>query len=296
MFSVLILTRNEQHDLPGCLAALAWCDDVVVYDSYSTDDTEAIARAHGARFVRRPNQDLSISFGGDEGFHRTWGLREINFRYSWCLVLDADERLSTGAYEEIVLLLSSEKTLTNSTELEPPLAYQLRRRDFFQGRHLQHVQATPWYIRLFRPEFVHYERLINPITVVKGRVASLQGFIDHYPFSKGLSHWISRHNTYSTLEAHQFCLESSSSGPSNFPLALFSPDFHIRRAHQKRLFMQLPARPLFKFLLLYVFKLGFLDGAPGFTYAILQSIYEYFIVLKVLEFQCSQRSEASPRF
>lgn len=285
MLSVLILTRNEQHDLPGCLASLRWCDDVVVYDSHSTDDTEAISRAHGARFVQRPNQDLSISFGGDEGFHRTWALRQIVFRHSWLLVLDADERLSIEAYEEIVELLSSDKAFNHSAGFDPPVAYQLRRRDFFQGRHLKHVQATPWYIRLFRPEYVHYERLINPITVVNGRVASLQGFIDHYPFSKGLSHWIARHNTYSTLEAREFSSASLASCSFRFSLALFSRDFHLRRAHQKQLFMKLPARPLLKFLLLYVFKLGFLDRAPGFTYALLQGIYEYFIVLKVRELQ-----------
>jgi glycosyltransferase involved in cell wall biosynthesis len=293
----MIRTRNEQRDLSGCLAALPWCDDVVVYDSYSTDQTEAIARGHGARFVQRPNQDLAISFGGDEGFHRTWALREITFRYPWCLVLDADERLSTGVYEEIVALLSSDQPLINSVASETPVAYQLRRRDFFQGRHLKHVQATPWYIRLFRPEYVHYERLINPITVVNGRVASLQGFIDHYPFSKGLSHWIARHNTYSTLEAREFCSASLASGSFRFSLALFSRDFHIRRAHQKQLFMKLPARPLLKFVLLYVFKLGFLDSAPGFTYALLQSIYEYFIVLKVRELQSnSVAPETSSRF
>jgi glycosyltransferase involved in cell wall biosynthesis len=297
MLSVLILTRNEQHDLPGCLDSLLWCDDVVVYDSYSTDDTEVIARGHGARFVQRPNQDPAISFGGDEGFHRTWGLREITFRYPWCLVLDADERLSSGAYEEMVALLSSAQPSINSAASEPPIAYQLRRRDFFQGRHLKHVQATPWYIRLFRPEYVHYERLINPITVVNGRVASLNGFIDHYPFSKGLSHWIARHNTYSTLEAREFCSASLASGPFRFSLALFSRDFHIRRAHQKQLFIQLPARPLLKFLLLYVFKLGFLDSAPGFTYALLQSIYEYFIVLKVRELHSNSGvPENSSRF
>jgi glycosyltransferase involved in cell wall biosynthesis len=297
MFSVLILTKNEEQDLPGCLNALQFFEDVVVYDSYSTDDTEVIARGHGARFVQRPNQDLAISFGGDEGFHRTWGLREITFRYPWCLVLDADERLSTAAYEEIVALLSSDQPSINSAASEPPVAYQLRRRDFFQGRHLKYVQATPWYIRLFRPEYVHYERLINPITVVNGRVASLQGFIDHYPFSKGLSHWIERHNTYSTLEAREFSSASLASGSFRFSLALFSRDFHHRRAHQKQLFMKLPARPLLKFLLLYVFKLGFLDRAPGFTYALLQSIYEYFIVLKVRELQSNSGvPETSSRF
>ena len=286
MLSVLILTRNEQLDLPGCLDSLRWSNDIVVYDSYSTDSTETIARSYGARFIQRPDQDLSISFGGDEGFHRTWALRQITFRNPWLLVLDADERLATEAYEEIFALLRGDLQYTNASS-STPVAYQLRRRDYFQGRHLKHVQATPWYIRLLRPEFVCYERLVNPITVVNGSVASLRGYIDHYPFSKGLYHWISRHNTYSTLEARQFS-SCSAELPFKHVFLLFSRDFHARRAYQKQLFMKMPARPVLKFLLLYVFKRGFLDGSPGFAYAVLQSIYEYFIVLKVRELQARQ--------
>ena len=287
MLSVLILTRNEQLDLPGCLDSLRWSNDIVVYDSYSTDNTEAIARSYGVRFVQRPDQDLSISFGGDEGFHRTWALRQISFRNPWLLVLDADERLSNDAYDEIFTLLTKDTYHLNSSS-NSPVAYQLRRRDYFQGRHLKHVQATPWYIRLYRPEFVRYERLINPITVVNGPVASLRGCIDHYPFSKGIYHWISRHNTYSTLEARQLSSVSAAQLSLNHFSSLFSRDFHIRRPYQKHLFMQVPARPVFKFLLLYVFKRGFLDGSPGFAYAMLQSIYEYFIVLKYREFQSAR--------
>jgi len=281
MFSVLILTKNEQSVLSGCLDSLSGCDDVVVYDSYSIDATRNIAQSSGARFVQRPHQDLSISFGGDESFHRNWGLSNIVFSYPWVFVIDADERLSAEALCSIrqVLSMSPSQQLPSQT----PVAYQLRRRDFFQGRHLKHVQATPFYIRLFRPEHVHYERLINPVLVVNGPVASLDGYIDHYPFSNGLSHWISRHNTYSTLEAKQL----ASSLP-HFPLthlygALFHPYFHIRRAHQKSLYMLLPARPLLKFVWVYFLKFGFLDGAPGFNYAILQSFYEYLITLKQSE-------------
>ena len=65
-------------------------------------------------------------------------------------------------------------------------------------------------------------------------------------------------------------------------------DFNLRRFHQKELFYRLPARPLIKFLLLYVLKCGFLDGRPGFTYALLQSIYEAMIVLKVQELEKQQ--------
>jgi len=283
MLSVLILTFNEEYDLPGCLASLSWCDDIVVYDSYSTDLTQQIAKDSGARFIQRHGQDPSISFGGNEALHRTWGIHHIPFNYPWLLVLDADERLSPNALHEIESVLNGLQPQRSDLTSPCPVAFQLRRRDFFQGRHLKHVQSTPWYIRLFRPAFVHYERLVNPITVVDGPVASLQCYIDHYPFSKGLSHWISRHNTYSTLEAMQLCSDGSYSQQASFVGALFSPYFHQRRAQQKQLFMRLRARPLLKFLWLYLLKRGFLDGAQGFTYALLQSIYEYFIVLKVRE-------------
>jgi len=281
--SVLILTRNEEHDLPECLALLDWCDDVVIYDSYSTDRTESIAIEAGARFVRRPGQDLSIAFGGDEAYHRTWALRHIPFHHSWLLVLDADERLSSDARLEILHLLSTAASKYSQSTQPAPVAYQLRRRDYFYGRHLKHVQATPWYVRLFRPQFVHYERLVNPVTVVNGPVGSLKGCIDHFPFSKGIYHWIARHNTYSTLEAQELFTVSFETSLSALFCAFFSSHFTQRRFYQKQLFNRLPARPVIKFAWLYFFKLGFLDGRPGFAYALLQSIYEYFILLKSQE-------------
>jgi len=290
MLSVLILTHNEEHDLPGCLEALEWCDDLIVYDSYSTDLTEIIATSSGARLIRRPGQDLSMSFGGDEAFHRNWALREISFQYPWLLVLDADERLSPEAYNEIQHLLSADYLEQFELSPNPPVAFQLRRRDFFHARQLKHVQATPWYVRLFRPEYVHYERLVNPVTVVNGTVSSIHGCINHFPFSKGLSHWLERHNIYSTLEARQ---QVETCIPVNFATiykSVLSPSFSQRRFYQKKLFNMLPFRPILKFVWLYFLKRGFLDGRPGLTYALLQSIYEFHIVLKIQELKHSLRA------
>jgi len=283
MLSILILTKNEEHELPGCLSSLKWCDDIIIYDSYSTDQTSSIALRAGCRLIQRPGQDCSKAFGGDEGFHRTWALRQIPFKYPWVFTLDADERLPADTLDEIIDKLSRDASTSSRSHATRPVAYSVRRRDFLQGRHLKYVQATPWYIRLFRPEHLYYTRLINPVTVVDGEIGTLHSFIDHYPFSKGLSHWISRHNSYSTLEAEHFCSLAGISERPSFLTALFARSFHLRRVHQKQLFMRLPARPIFKFVLLYIIKRGFLDGRPGLTYAFLQSIYEYFIVLKVRE-------------
>ena len=274
---MLILTKNEESDLPGCLFSLTGVDDIVIYDSLSADSTRDIALRAGARFVHRPSYDGSKAFGGNEAQHRTWGIREIEYKHPWLFVIDADERLTLEAAAELQAI---------ATNPDPKfVAYRIRRRDFFQGRHLRHVQTSPWYIRFFRPELVHYERLVNPVTVVDGAVGDLQHPLDHYPFSKGLSHWFARHNSYSTFEAQQILQNRASQEPFSLPAAFFERDFNRRRFHQKELFYRLPARPLIKFMLLYILKRGFLDGRPGFTYALLQSIYEAMIVLKVQELE-----------
>ena len=272
--SILVLTKNEQQDLPACLQSVAWSSDIVVYDSCSTDRTQDIAASTGARIVERPFDNWAS--------HQNWGLRNISFCHPWVFYIDADERLTPEAAAELESIASNPDPLY--------VAYRIRRRDYFQGRQLLHVQTSPWYIRFFQPEFLHYERLVNPITVVNGAVGDLQHPLDHYPFSKGLSHWISRHNSYSSFEAHQILQNRASQEPFSLPAAFFERDFNRRRFHQKELFYRLPARPLIKFLLLYVLKRGFLDGRPGFTYALLQSIYEAMIVLKVQELEQPQAS------
>lgn len=136
-----------------------------------------------------------------------------------------------------------------------------------------------------------YERAINPVPVVDGLICDIEAHFDHYSFSKGISHWVDKHNGYSSLEALQITKNRSSNADWSVSKAFFESDRTVRRYHQKELFYRLPFRPLVKFLLLYVAKRGFLDGRAGFTYAMLQSIYEYFIVLKVRELEASsQRS------
>jgi hypothetical protein len=163
------------------------------------------------------------------------------------------------------------------------VAFRVRRRDFLLNTWLKHVQASPYYLRLFRPEKLRYERLINPVTIADGPVGELLGYLDHYPFSKGTSYWLSRHNSYSTLEAQQIAANRRGRIDHSWWRAFTSRDFHERRFHQKELFYRLPLRPLAKFVILYILKGGFLDGRAGFRYAVLQAFYEYMIVLKVKE-------------
>jgi glycosyltransferase involved in cell wall biosynthesis len=279
--SILVITKNEEKDLPSCLNSVSWSNDIVVYDSYSSDETCDIARHAGARVVFRPEQDRTFPYGGDEALHRNWGIHSVSFKNSWLFVIDADERLTTEASEELLLVASNPYV--------PNVAYRIRRRDFYQDRYLRHVQVTPLYVRFFLPKFVHYERLVNPVTIVKGPVGELVNPLDHYPFSKGLHHWFARHNTYSTLEAQQIFNNNANIPPLSLRKALIEKDFTIRRFHQKELFYRLPARPVLKFIILFFFKKGFLDGPPGFKYAMLQCMYEYMIILKLQELRYSSR-------
>jgi glycosyltransferase involved in cell wall biosynthesis len=277
--SVLVLTKNEEKDLPGCLETIiGWCDDIHVYDSLSTDGTVALASSVGARITSRKFDNWST--------HQNWGLRNIAFKYEWVLYVDADERVPQELAAEILAAVAKPTDA---------VAFEIRRRDYLHGKWLKHVQASPYYIRLVRPQYIHYERLVNPVTVVNGQTLQLSQCLDHYPFSKGISHWLNRHNSYSSLEADQFLLNATSEGNVSLYKAFFADNFQTRRYHQKRLFYELPCRPIVKFVLLYFLRRGFLDGRPGLMYALLQSIYEYFIVLKVdekMEVEITQGTES----
>jgi glycosyltransferase involved in cell wall biosynthesis len=266
--SVLILTKNEEQDLPGCLRSVAWSDDIHVYDSVSSDRTVRIAHEAGATVTQRPFDNWSS--------HQNWGLRNIPFRHPWVFYIDADERMTPE-------LVQSVRAAADAPG--DRVAFRVHRRDFFLGTWLRHAQASPWYMRLFRPERMRYERLVNPVSIADGPVAELDGSLNHYPFSKGIDHWIARHNSYSRFEAQQIIENRAQGRAFSFAKALSAGDFHERRFHQKELFYRLPLRPLIKFVLLYVGKRGFLDGRAGLAYAVLQAIYEYFIVMKVREIE-----------
>jgi glycosyltransferase involved in cell wall biosynthesis len=272
--SVLILTKNESQDLPGCLKSVTWSDDVHVFDSGSTDDTIDIASSMGATVTQRTYANTSAPFGGDEAGHKNWALQNIRFKHPWLLMLDADERTTPELLQAM---------REHCTSIASACAYRIHRRDHFMGTWIKHVTPSPFNIRLVRPEKIRFERVINPITIVDGPTVELSAHFDHFPFSKGLSHWFAKHNGYSTYEAKHILSTRPQSTHYEWRKALFSKDRNERRFHQKGLYYQMPLRPLVMFLGLYMGKRGFLDGRAGFAYAVLRAIYEYMIVLKVEE-------------
>ncbi|MGZ3236929.1 MAG: glycosyltransferase family 2 protein [Burkholderiaceae bacterium] len=272
--SVIVYTKNEQHDLPGCLQSMSWSDDIHVYDSMSTDSTIAIAKQYGATVTQRSYGENKLAFGGDESAHRNWAFKNIPFKYEWVYHTDADERVTPELVEAMRLVVSDPKGCA---------AFRVQRRDYFMGRWLKHVTPSPFNIRLMRRSQVRYERLTNPVTVVDGSVGEIEAHFNHYPFSKGMAHWFDKHNKYSDFEAGQIVANKISGAKFSLMAAFFAHDRNERRAQQKELYYRLPFRPLAMFILLYIVKRGFLDGKAGLTYALLRSIYEYMIVLKTNE-------------
>ena len=266
MISILILTRNEEGDLPACLASVAWSDDVHVFDSFSTDATVEIARAAGAHVLQRVFDNYAA--------HRNAALETISFRHPWIFILDADERPTPGLSSEMMTVVQAEPS-----EL---VGYSVRRRDFLFGTWLRHAQISPYYLRLVRRGVGRYTRAVNEVLEVAGPVTRLAEPLDHYPFSKGLSHWLRKHDRYSTLEA-ELIHRQEGLNDASWKTALTGKDFHERRLHQKALFYTLPGRPAIKWFYMMFVRGAVLDGRAGVTYATLQAIYEYFIVLKTKE-------------
>jgi glycosyltransferase involved in cell wall biosynthesis len=268
MVSILILTKNEELNLAACIETINWSDDIHVLDSYSTDSTGEIAERLGARLWLREFD----SYSGQQN----WALRNIPFKYPWVFYSDADERVTPQLARAI------QQAVVNPGDV---VAFEIQRRDFFLGRWLKHVQVTSFYLRLFRPGKMHYERVVNPVSIPAGPVSRIEGYLDHYPFSKGMADWVAKHNSYSTMEARQILANRAASTSWSFKKALFSSDFTERRRNQKELFYRLPFRPVVKFLAVYFAKRGFLDGSAGLTYSVLIAFYEYMIVLKTRELE-----------
>ncbi|MBU0762131.1 MAG: glycosyltransferase family 2 protein [Candidatus Altiarchaeota archaeon] len=255
--SVLLITLNEEENISKCLDSVAWSDDIVVVDSYSTDNTEKIARSFKqVRFYRRKFDDYSSQ--------RNYGLHEIKYKNEMVLILDADEVCSGGLMEEI----------KNLEESDLPV-YFIRRRNFFNGRWMKHNTTYPvWFGRLVNPKEVSFERIVNERLCFTGKEGYLKNHIDHFPFSKGLDVWIKRQNRYSSMEA-----EILTKSNERVRLeGLLSKNPVKRRKTQKDIMSRLPGRWIIYLLYNFFIKLCFIDGIDGVYYVLLRAFHVEFAI------------------
>jgi hypothetical protein len=276
--SALILTFNESVNIRRCMESLSWCDDIVVLDSGSTDDTIEIATRLGARIVSRPFD----TFSGQRNF----ALETIPFKYDWILHLDADEELTP----DFVAALAT---------FELPDSFDGARvpsKTILLGQWLKYAGMYPTYQvrighvnRLRFMEIGHGQRETSP----PERIKTFPIPYLHYNFSHGLRPWLDKHVRYAAAEASErFKAQDIGSGRLK---DLFSTDGTTRRRSAKALSQVLPItlRPFARFLYVYVWRRGFLDGAAGLMYAFMMAVYEGMISILIWEHRRSATPEKS---
>lgn len=260
--SVMVFTLNEAIHLPACLGALGWCDDIIVVDSFSTDASESLCRAAGARWF----QHAFTGFGDQ----RNWALDHTEPKHEWILILDADERVTPDLVEEFRTRLPGADTGLG--------AFRVRRRFHFWGRWLRHASLYPtWVVRLVRSDRVRYVNRGHAETQeVQGRIGDLDyDLIDEN--LKGVDEWFERQNRYSAKEAEYELAQQAA--PFDWA-GLLSADGLRRRASLKRAVARLPFRPACYFLYSYVLRGGFLDGRDGFVFCMMRAMYQRMVVVK----------------
>jgi len=276
-FSVLVLTKNEAGNIRRCLASLAGCDDVVVLDSFSDDETESLVQATPARFLKRRFD----SFAGQ----RNWAIDHVEFRHQWVLHLDADECVTPELHDELGRLADADEKS----------AYLLANRVIFMGRWIRRCTMYPYYqarfLRLGESRFKQVGHGQHLDHATRGTGIAIEPYT-HYNFSKGIADWVARHNRYSDDEARRITRDERGFLAS-LPAAIFARDAGEKQQARKRLADHLPLRPLVRFLYLYVWKWGFLDGRAGFDYCMLMAFYDYLIRLKVIEYRQQQMGRGS---
>jgi glycosyltransferase involved in cell wall biosynthesis len=264
--TVVIPVRNEGLNLPECLTTLDGFADIVVVDSTSTDGTIEIAKAGGATV-------LNFEWAGGFPKKRNWVLKTFAFKTEWVLFLDADERL-TPAFK------AAAANVVGRTE---HVGFWLRYRNHFMGRVLHHgvLQRK---LALFRVGSGFYEHIDDPgwssldmevheHPVLNGRVGEIAEPIEHKDF-RGLHHLISRHNEYSTWEARRYLALHNDPGAWD----RLTPRQKLKYRNLRRWWYA----PTY-FLATYFWKGGFLDGGPGFYYAVSKFTYFFEIRGKILE-------------
>lgn len=225
--SAYVIAYNEADKLSEALEGLTWADEVIVADSFSTDETASIAAYHGAKVVQIPFT----------GFGRLRNDAVAHCQYEWILSLDADERCTSDVADEIGRILASSSSLD---------AYLVPRRNFFMGRWIRHSGWYPNYRQpqLFRRSAMRYDDLPvheGYILADGARLGYLRNSIWQIPF-KNVGEVLRKADRYSELGASKIVLPR---------ITIWTALRHAVWAFVKH----------------YIFKRGFLDGTPGFVIA-----------------------------
>lgn len=277
--STIILTFNESIHIRRAIEnVINWCDEVVVLDSNSTDETASIAEQAGAKVYYREFDNYAAQ--------RSYAIHQLPLQNEWMLFLDADEYLTEGLKTEITTVLLSQVLYTG---------FYMRRRFIFNGRWIRHGGYYPiWLLRLFKRSAANVDREVNEHITVKGNTGSLQHYFSDHNL-KPISDWIEKHNRYSKFEAEQFLLhhERKRNGGKDNMAKLTGAGAERKRWIREHIWNELPPllRPFLYFIWRYFFRLGILDGKAGLIYHTLHGFWYPFLTdIKYLELKRNKSS------
>ena len=271
--SILLPIKNEAANLPRCLASVAWAAEIFAVDSQSTDQSREIAEGFGAKVIQ-------FNFNGTWPKKKNWALENLPFKHDWVFILDADEVLPPQAEAEFRAIV---------TDSKPQLAgYWINRRFMFMGKWLRHAYYPNWNLRLFKHKLGRYEKLTDVDTqsgdnevhehvIVLGATGRLVSEMDHYAFPS-VEVFVEKHNRYSNWEARVALDQYLQREGGNLQMETVGA-----RRKLKQLSQRLPFRGLLRFLYVYIYQCGFLDGREGYYFARLHGFYEFLSVAKTYE-------------
>ena len=243
--SVVIITRNEERDLPGCLASLRVLGaEIIVLDNASSDRTRDIARAATPHVHEHAFQDFASQ--KQAAVDRARG--------EWVLSIDADERVSPALASEILSVLAAPPAAVSGFEIPFEV--------FFMGRRLRFGGlGNERHVRLFRRESGRFVggRLHEGVEV-SGALSRLKGSIRHHPY-RDIDEYLEKMAVYT----------SNAAAKRHAQGRRFAPLDHLR--------------PLWEFFQRTILRLGVLDGLPGVVWAGLSSFHTWIKYLKLRELQ-----------
>ena len=268
MIDVLIIAYNESINLPHCLASLeGWVERVIVVDSGSDDGTVEIAREHGAEVVHQDWRGYSRQ--------RNWALDHLDLASDWTLVLDADEAITPALRDELLAI-----TQRPPGDV-PENGFFINRLTYFLDRPIRHCGYFPsWNLRLFKRGLGRYEhRSVHEHLVIDDPVGYIHEPMLHRD-RRGLEHFYAKHNRYSTLESEELYREIT--GLKSRPdRANLTGETRRRRWLKRHVIRHLPLPGFWRFLYMYVFRLGFIDGVAGYNFCRFIGNYDGMVAFKL---------------
>jgi len=183
--SAVIITYNEARNIRRTLSQLYWCDEIVIVDSFSTDNTLDICKEFGC----------GIFFNAFEGYGAQKRFAISKAKNDWILCIDADEVLSRDLIQEIREMLTANNTYSG---------FMFPMNLVFLGREFRHgKESGRYFLRLFNKQAGTYNQaLVHEKLELKGRTERLHGKMLHYSYAN-LRQWNEKCERYSTLSASE---------------------------------------------------------------------------------------------